>query len=172
MSKKILIILATVALTFGLAFVVGCESDAQTGTAIGALAGAGIGQLAGGSTEATLIGAAVGGGAGYALGNEGDKKKASGHKSEAKVAVYDRKIMEVESPVSEKKEPAEQEVESPVTEEKIPVKEKGQLQTKIDQLINELDTVKQKIMEVESPASEEKAPGEQKLEEKSERLPD
>ena len=77
MSKKILIILATVALTFGLAFVVGCESDAQTGTAIGALAGAGIGQLAGGSTEATLIGAAVGGGAGYALGNEGDKKKAA-----------------------------------------------------------------------------------------------
>ena len=77
MSKKILIILATIALTFGLAFVVGCESDAQTGTAIGALAGAGIGQLAGGSTESTLIGAAVGGGAGYMLGNEGDKKKAA-----------------------------------------------------------------------------------------------
>ena len=77
MSKKILIILATVALTFGLVFVVGCESDAQTGTAIGALAGAGIGQLAGGSTESTLIGAAVGGGAGYMLGNEGDKKKAA-----------------------------------------------------------------------------------------------
>ncbi len=38
--------------------------------------------------------------------------------------------IEVESPVSEKKEPAEQEVESPVTEEKIPVKEKGQLEEK------------------------------------------
>ena len=39
-------------------------------------AGAGIGQLAGGDTEATLIGAAVGGATGYMLGNEGDKKKA------------------------------------------------------------------------------------------------
>jgi len=62
---------------FGLTFVVGCESDAQTGTAIGALAGAGVGQLAGGDTESTLIGAAVGGGAGYMIGNEGDKKKAT-----------------------------------------------------------------------------------------------
>lgn len=60
----------------GLAFAAGCESDAQVGSAIGALAGAGIGQLAGGDTEATLIGAAVGGGAGYMLGNESDKKKA------------------------------------------------------------------------------------------------
>jgi uncharacterized protein YcfJ len=57
-------------------FTAGCESDAQTGSAIGALAGAGIGQLAGGDTESTLIGAAVGGTAGYMLGNEGDKKKA------------------------------------------------------------------------------------------------
>jgi len=35
---------------------------------------AGIGALAGGGSEGTLIGAAVGGGAGYMLGNEGDKK--------------------------------------------------------------------------------------------------
>jgi len=63
------------AVGFGLTFIAGCESDAQTGTAIGALAGAGIGQLAGGDTKSTLIGAAVGGGAGYMLGNEGDKKK-------------------------------------------------------------------------------------------------
>ena len=60
-----------------LLFVVGCESDAQTGAAIGALAGAGIGGLAGGDSESALIGAAVGGGAGYMLGNEGDKKKAA-----------------------------------------------------------------------------------------------
>ena len=39
--------------------------------------GAGIGQLAGGDTESTLIGAAVGGGAGYMLGNERDKKEAA-----------------------------------------------------------------------------------------------
>lgn len=75
MSRKLTLILTTTVLSVALAFVVGCESDAQTGTAIGALAGAGIGALAGGDTEATLIGAAVGGGAGYILGNEGDKKK-------------------------------------------------------------------------------------------------
>ena len=32
-------------------------------------------ELAGGSTEATLIGAAIGGGAGYMIGNEQDKKQ-------------------------------------------------------------------------------------------------
>ena len=54
---------------------IGCESDAQTGAALGGLAGAGIGQLAGGDTESTLIGAGVGTGAGYLIGNEQDKKK-------------------------------------------------------------------------------------------------
>ena len=43
-------------------------------------------------------------------------------------------------------------------------KEKEQLQTKIVQLINELDTVKQKIMEVKSPVSEKKVPAEQEVE--------
>jgi phage tail tape-measure protein len=77
MTKSLMTILVVVAVSLGLALVAGCESDAQTGAAVGALAGAGIGQLAGGSTEATLIGAAVGGGAGYMLGNEQDKTKAA-----------------------------------------------------------------------------------------------
>jgi hypothetical protein len=77
MAKNLMTILIVVAVSSGLAIFVGCQSDAQTGAAIGALAGAGIGQLAGGSTEATLIGAAVGGGAGYMLGNEQDKQKAA-----------------------------------------------------------------------------------------------
>ena len=72
---KMMIILVIVALSFGLVFVSGCESDAQTGALLGTGIGAGVGALAGGDTEATLIGAAVGGGAGYMLGNEGDKKK-------------------------------------------------------------------------------------------------
>ncbi len=55
----------------------GCESDAQTGALIGSAAGAGIGQLAGRDTESTLIGAGVGGTAGYMIGNESDKKKAA-----------------------------------------------------------------------------------------------
>jgi len=77
MARNLTIILMVAAVGFGLTFVVGCESDAQTGAALGAVAGAGIGQLAGGDTESTLIGAAVGGGAGYMLGSEGDKKKAA-----------------------------------------------------------------------------------------------
>ena len=76
MVKSLVTILMVVAVSLGSAFVAGCESDAQTGSAIGALAGAGIGQLAGGDTESTLIGAAVGAGTGYILGNENDKKKA------------------------------------------------------------------------------------------------
>ena len=75
MAKDFVLILMVVAVSLSLAFIAGCESDAQTGAAVGSLAGAGIGQLAGGNTESTLIGAAVGGGAGYMIGSERDKKK-------------------------------------------------------------------------------------------------
>jgi len=75
MAKSLVTILVAVCVCLGLALVSGCESDAQTGAALGTLAGAGIGQLAGRDTESTLIGAAVGGGAGYMIGSERDKKK-------------------------------------------------------------------------------------------------
>jgi len=73
MIKDIVTTLIVVIMSLGVA---GCESDAQTGAVLGSLAGAGIGQIAGRDTESTLIGAAVGGTAGYMLGNESDKKKA------------------------------------------------------------------------------------------------
>jgi len=73
MTKQLTIILLVTAIGFGL-FVTGCENEAQTSSMIGALAGAGIGQLAGRDSESTLIGAAVGAGAGYIFGNESDKK--------------------------------------------------------------------------------------------------
>jgi len=76
MVKDIVTGLIMVLVGLMLIFVVGCQSDAQTGAALGALAGAGIGQIAGRSTESTLIGAAVGGTAGYMLGNESDRNKA------------------------------------------------------------------------------------------------
>jgi|SRR3989339_1323150 len=69
------IIIMVVAEVFIAAMLAGCQNDAQTGALIGSVAGAGIGQLAGRSTEATLIGAAIGGGGGYLIGNERDKKK-------------------------------------------------------------------------------------------------
>jgi hypothetical protein len=75
MEKKLTTILIAAILSLSSLFFVGCESDAQFGSAIGALAGASIGQLAGGDSEATLIGAAVGGAAGYMFGNESDKAR-------------------------------------------------------------------------------------------------
>lgn len=74
MNKGLGIIFVVIAMA--LIFVVGCESDAQTGALLGTAAGAGIGQAIGHDTGSTLIGAGVGAAAGYMLGNEGDKKKA------------------------------------------------------------------------------------------------
>ncbi|MHC4645862.1 MAG: glycine zipper domain-containing protein [Planctomycetota bacterium] len=76
MNRNLITIGIAVAAAVGLALVSGCESDAQTGSAVGALTGAAIGQMAGGDTESTLIGTAIGGIAGYMIGNEGDKAKA------------------------------------------------------------------------------------------------
>jgi hypothetical protein len=57
-----------------------CSSGCKTSGQTGALAGTGIGALAGqaigGNTTATLIGAGVGAGVGYIIGNEVDKKHA------------------------------------------------------------------------------------------------
>jgi len=60
----------------------GCESEAQRGAAAGAIVGAGIGQAVGRNSESTLLGAAVGGGAGYMLGNETDKRKAQAERDQ------------------------------------------------------------------------------------------
>lgn len=58
MAKDLVTALVGVAASLGLVFLSGCESDAQVGSAVGVLAGASIGQIAGGDTESTLIGAA------------------------------------------------------------------------------------------------------------------
>ena len=54
----------------------GCQSEAQTGATVGALMGAGVGQVLGNDAQSTLAGAAIGGAAGYMLGNEADKEMA------------------------------------------------------------------------------------------------
>lgn len=64
-------------IAFGLAFIAGCENQAQTNAFLGAAIGTGIGAVAGGDSSAMMIGAAAGGGIGYLLGNESDKKKAN-----------------------------------------------------------------------------------------------
>lgn len=75
MAKGFVIILMVVAVSLGLVFSAGCESDAQTGALIGTAIGAGAGQAIGGDTESTLIGAGIGAVGGYIIGNEQDKKK-------------------------------------------------------------------------------------------------
>ncbi len=81
MVKDIVTTLIVLIVSLALLLAAGCESDAQTGAVMGSLAGAGIGQIAGRDTESTLIGAAVGGAAGYMLGSEGDKKKAQAERA-------------------------------------------------------------------------------------------
>lgn len=76
MVKGFVTILIVAVVSLGLAFVSGCESDAQTGALIGTAIGAGAGQAIGGDTESTLIGAGVGAAGGYMIGSEQDKKKA------------------------------------------------------------------------------------------------
>ncbi len=75
MAKGSVIILMIVAVSLGLVFAAGCESDAQTGALIGTAIGAGAGQAIGGDTESTLIGAGIGAVGGYMIGNERDKNK-------------------------------------------------------------------------------------------------
>jgi len=65
----------------------GCATKGRTGALAGGGVGALIGQVAGRSTEATLVGAAVGTGIGYIIGNEVDKKEAK--ELEARHAVPD-----------------------------------------------------------------------------------
>ncbi len=54
-------------------------------------------------------------------------------------------------------------LQSFISESQKLIKEKEQLHAKIDQLINELNIAKQKIIDVESPVSEEKEPAEQEI---------
>lgn len=81
MPKTIKSITLALAISFGLAFIAGCENEAQTNALLGAAIGTGIGAIAGGDSEGMMIGAAAGGGIGYLLGNESDKKKAEAAKN-------------------------------------------------------------------------------------------
>ena len=85
MVKSAVTVFAAIAVGLSVVFISGCESDAQKGAGIGALAGAGVGAIVGhqsGKTaEGALIGGAVGGGAGYIVGNEQDKKKATAERN-------------------------------------------------------------------------------------------
>jgi outer membrane lipoprotein SlyB len=63
----------------GLGFV-GCANNARTGALAGSGIGALAGQVIGHDTTSTLIGAGIGLGTGYIIGNEMDKKKAAEQK--------------------------------------------------------------------------------------------
>ncbi len=75
-GKKVFWCVCVTAMSLALLVGSGCETKKQSGALAGAGVGALIGQVAGGSTQATLVGAAVGTGVGYVIGNEMDKKDA------------------------------------------------------------------------------------------------
>jgi uncharacterized protein YcfJ len=79
MSKGLVAVLLVVAVSVGMVFLVGCESEGQTDALVGSAAGAGIGAIIGNQSgkagQGALIGGAVGGGTGYIIGSEKDKKK-------------------------------------------------------------------------------------------------
>ncbi len=79
MLKNSVMYVLVLSLVLSSVLVSGCEKKWQSGTLIGAGAGAAIGQVAGGNTEATLIGAGVGALAGGIIGgvmDSSDAKKA------------------------------------------------------------------------------------------------
>jgi hypothetical protein len=53
----------------------GCQTDAQNTSLLGTGVGVGVAAISGGQGSDLLVGAAIGGGAGYIMGNESDKKK-------------------------------------------------------------------------------------------------
>ena len=65
---------------FLIASFAGCSSKAGTGALAGSGIGALAGQIIGKNTTGTLIGAGIGTGLGYIVGNERDKTKAAEHK--------------------------------------------------------------------------------------------
>jgi len=79
MGKKLLTTLMVMAVSLGLVWMAGCESDAGKGAAIGGVGGAGLGAIighqSGHTAEGALLGGALGAGGGYIIGNERDKKK-------------------------------------------------------------------------------------------------
>jgi hypothetical protein len=79
MLRKSVLALLFIIISTGLVFTAGCENNAQSGTALGGLAGAGIGAIignqSGNAATGALIGGAVGAGGGYMVGNEADKKQ-------------------------------------------------------------------------------------------------
>jgi hypothetical protein len=79
MFRYVVTSIVAIALALTTIMFVGCETQGQTGAAVGTAAGAGIGAIVGHqkgkATEGALIGGAVGGGTGYIIGNEGDKKQ-------------------------------------------------------------------------------------------------
>jgi uncharacterized protein YcfJ len=79
MLRKLVLASLLIIIIAGFLFVTGCETQAQSGAAVGGLAGAGLGAIignqSGNAASGALIGGAVGAGGGYMVGNEADKKQ-------------------------------------------------------------------------------------------------
>lgn len=92
---KVGTILVLVMAGFAALLVSGCETEAQTKAAWGTAIGAGAGQLIGGDTKATMIGAGIGAGAGYLWGSSEDKKKEQQAQTQAQTIQNDANTVTV-----------------------------------------------------------------------------
>ena len=72
--RHLITAIVVIAAGFGILAVGGCETEAQSKAAWATAIGAGAGQLLGGDTKSTAIGAGIGAGAGYIWGSMEDKK--------------------------------------------------------------------------------------------------
>lgn len=79
-SKRIRTVAVELIAAMSIAFLGGCQNDAQTGALVGSGLGAGIGAIVGHQSghgaEGALIGAGAGAVGGYIIGNESDKGRA------------------------------------------------------------------------------------------------
>ncbi len=73
-------------------FIAGCQNKAEEGAGIGAVSGALLGQAIGRNTKSTVIGGAIGAGAGYLIGR---------HEQNQEVQQHPEQFTEVEFPNSD-----------------------------------------------------------------------
>lgn len=91
--------LLIVLIGFGALLVSGCENETQNKALWGTAIGAGVGQLVGGDTKATMIGAGIGAGTGAAIGHSQDKKAEQKQQQQTQAAQQQAEIQRADANV-------------------------------------------------------------------------
>lgn len=91
--------LLVISIGFGAFLLGGCENETQNKALWGTAIGAGVGQLVGGDTKATMIGAGIGAGTGAAIGHSQDKKKEQQQQQQTQAAQQQAQIQRADANV-------------------------------------------------------------------------